>query len=215
MNPLDGYSALTALIAVKATILLLVAFALSVLARNRSASARHVLWALTFVFVLLVPGVAYLSFVQRTVSIPVTVLSSRASRASEASGTSSPGTAPSISSVSSVRPPVPIDPGAEPAAESTSMPWAFLAASLWAAGSLILVSRLGLGLVTSFRVRARSAPVHDDAWIDLLEGARERLGVRRPVALRRSEGVQLPLTLGLFRPAILLPPSSEDYPASR
>jgi beta-lactamase regulating signal transducer with metallopeptidase domain len=68
MNALDGYFSLGALIAAKTTLLLLVAFALSFLARRTSASARHVLWALTFVFLLLIPGMAYVSFVKEVVS---------------------------------------------------------------------------------------------------------------------------------------------------
>lgn len=76
MNPADGYLSLAALIAAKTTLLLLVAFASSFFARKTSASARHVLWALTFVFLLLIPGSAYLSFLQQRMSIPIAVLSS-------------------------------------------------------------------------------------------------------------------------------------------
>ena len=75
MNALDGYFSLGALVAAKTTLLLLAAFALSFLARKTSASARHVLWALTFVFLLLIPGMAYVSSVQQEVSIPIAVLS--------------------------------------------------------------------------------------------------------------------------------------------
>jgi len=78
MNALDGYFSLGALVAAKTTLLLLVAFALSFLARRTSASARHVLWALTFVFLLLIPGMAYVSFVQQEVSIPYRGTFSRA-----------------------------------------------------------------------------------------------------------------------------------------
>src|SRR3990172_7384726 len=75
MNVLDGYFSLGALVAAKTTLLLLAAFALSFLARKTSASARHVLWALTFVFLLVVPGMAYVSSLQQEVSIEIAVLS--------------------------------------------------------------------------------------------------------------------------------------------
>jgi hypothetical protein len=74
MNAPDGYLSLAALVAAKTTLLLLVAFAVSFLLRKTSASARHVLWALTFVFLLFIPGMAYVSWVQQEVSIPIAVL---------------------------------------------------------------------------------------------------------------------------------------------
>jgi beta-lactamase regulating signal transducer with metallopeptidase domain len=72
-----------------------------------------------------------------------------------------------------------------------------------------------LGLVSSRRVLAESEPVYEPDWTDLLDGARQRLDVRQSVALRLSDRVPLPMTLGLFRPTILLPRNAEEYAMSR
>jgi len=206
MNALDGYFSLGALVAAKATLLLLAAFALSFLARKTSASARHVLWALTFVFLLFIPGMAYVSTVQQEVSIEIAVLSP------------GPEIAPAIAAPSPRAPRVRMEPEPEPrtaGASKVSIPWSLFAGSLWAAGTLLLVTRLVLGLRSSCRVLAESEPTYESAWIDLLDGARERLEVGRFVALRRSDRAQLPMTLGIFRPTILLPVAAADYSMSR
>ncbi len=205
MNALDGYFSLGALVAAKTTLLLLAAFALSFLARKTSASARHVLWALTFVFLLLVPGTAYVSSLQREVTIPIAVLSPELEIVPLIP-------APHATS-SSPRAPRVLNEIAEP--PSTSIPWSVLAGSLWAAGALLFVSRLALGLVSSRRVIAESEPVHESAWTDLLDWARERLDVQQSVALLRTGRVQLPMTLGILRPAILLPDAADSYSMSR
>ena len=119
MNALDGYFSLGALVAAKTTLLLLVGFALSFLARRTSASARHVLWALTFVFLLLIPGMAYVSFVQREVSIPIAVLSPEPRFAQVIP-------APRATAASPRAPRVRNEPGPEPRAagvSAASIPW--------------------------------------------------------------------------------------------
>ena len=63
----------------------------------------------------------------------------------------------------------------------------------WAAGS-----RPGDGCGTT---PARSA----DPWIDRVERLKERLGVRRAVALLESARVEVPMVVGWLRPAILVP----------
>jgi len=208
MNALDGYLSLGALVAAKTTLLLLVAFTLSFLARKASASARHVLWALTFVFLLLIPGMAYVSSVQQEVLLPIAILSPQPEIAPVLRATASSPRGPGVRN----------EPGPESRtaeASSTSIRWSLVAGWLWVSGTLMLLSRLLLGLASSHRVRAESESVFDSAWIDLLDGARERLDVRQSVALRRSDRVPLPMTLGLLRPTILLPRAAADYSLSR
>lgn len=204
----DGLSSLAALVAAKTTLLLVLAYASSFLARKSSASARHALWALTFVFLLLVPGMAFVSSLREGIRIPIAVASYE------------PGIDPGIPAPSVAAPAMRVTdtPGYElrvAETSSASIPWASLVGSLWALGSSLLVFRLGLGLVTSRRVRAECEAIREPGWTDLLDEARDRLGVRREVDLRRSGRVRLPMTLGLFRPAILLPRSAEDYSISR
>jgi beta-lactamase regulating signal transducer with metallopeptidase domain len=209
MNSLDGHVFLGILVAAKATLLLLAAFSLSFLARKTSASARHVLWALTFVFLLLTPGMAYVAYVEREMGIPIAVLSPEPVPLSPAPGTPAP-------SPNALRPGTERATAAPMAAtSSTSIPWSLLAGSLWAGGTLLFLCRLLLGFVSSRRVLAESEPISEPGWTDSLDQAREVLGVRESVALLRSDGVSLPMTLGILRHAILLPAAAADYSTSR
>ncbi len=209
MNALDGNFSLVVLVAAKASVLLVAAFALSFAARKSSASARHALWAITFAFLLAIPAMAYVFRAQEemTISIPVLPPAPVQNETSFAAVTEGPE---------------PSQP-AQPARPATSAPtsgakaieWSRVVAWSWAAGTALLFARLGIGLLSSRRVLADSEPVLESGWTELLAEARGQLGVRSDVALRRSDRVRLPLTMGVFRPAILLPSDCESYALSR
>jgi beta-lactamase regulating signal transducer with metallopeptidase domain len=205
MNALDGYMSLLALVAAKASVLLVAAFALGFAARSRSASARHALWAITFSFLLAIPAMGWVSAVQREVSIRIPVLAppERESATGEAPGrteASDAGDAPYFA-----RAPVSFFDRLD----ASLLGWA------WLLGTGVLMARLGLGLLSSRRVFARSEPVLESEWTDRLREGCERLGIETRVALRRSGRVALPLSMGFLRPAILLPLDSSAYAASR
>ncbi len=208
MNALDGYFSLAALVAAKASILLVVAFALGFAARKSSASARHALWALTFAFLLLIPAMAYVSLVQQEVSIRIPVRSPAGALAEEKEDSFPSASRASAGAGVGYEPRLP-DAG------STPIQWSLVVGWSWAVGTALLFARLGIGLLSSRRVLDESEPVLEPGWTELLSDARERLGVREDVALRRSDRARLPLTLGLWRPAILLPLDSSGYSPSR
>jgi HEAT repeat protein/beta-lactamase regulating signal transducer with metallopeptidase domain len=210
MNSLDGTIAFGALVAAKTTLLLLLAFALSFLTRGTSASARHVLWSLTFGLLLVVPAIATVSLTRQEMRIPVAVLSP----APEPASIMVSGEPGSRAHRAERR----VDSSTEPFVAPTPAPSlrpSSVLASLWVAGGLLLVARLALGFVSSRRVRTRAEVVSEPAWIGLLDQARERLDLRRPVDLRWSERVQLPMTMGLLRPTILLPLAADGYSIPR
>jgi len=70
-------------------------------------------------------------------------------------------------------------------------------AILWLFGAMVFLSRALVRLALLYRCARRARPVGAEAWTD---------GTESPsVALRESPAVTSPLTLGLFRPMILLP----------
>jgi HEAT repeat protein/beta-lactamase regulating signal transducer with metallopeptidase domain len=81
-------------------------------------------------------------------------------------------------------------------------------ALLWGAGVVLLLVRLVGGWLLLTRLR-RTAVLLDGAAAELLAACRTQLGLRRPVALAVHAAVGSPVTLGLFRSTVLVPP---DWP---
>ena len=79
--------------------------------------------------------------------------------------------------------------------------------------SLCLVRSL-VCLALLYRWAWRARPIRDAEWADCLESLPDRDG-RPRVALRESRAVGSPLTLGLFRPVILLPAGWRDWSAEQ
>lgn len=78
---------------------------------------------------------------------------------------------------------------------------------IWGAVSLLLLLRLARSWFAAKRLLGETSPLDDT---ELAELAR-RLGLRRPVSLRQSEGILVPLTVGVRRPVIVLPKSAESW----
>jgi D-alanyl-D-alanine endopeptidase (penicillin-binding protein 7) len=103
---------------------------------------------------------------------------------------------------------------ADPAARSSeALPPAWLLAlgaqlpalvSAWSLGVGLMSLRLGLGLAWVARLRRRAEPV-PPAWQARLDALARRLGLSRPVPLRLAAGLDAPITLGSWRPLVLLP----------
>ena len=75
------------------------------------------------------------------------------------------------------------------------------------AGSMILLIRLVGSLWMARLMKQTAVPVTDPAWTERLEAWRMRLAVfGHRVELIESEHVKVPLAIGWFRPAIVLPP---------
>ncbi|HNX94477.1 MAG TPA: M56 family metallopeptidase [Holophaga sp.] len=77
---------------------------------------------------------------------------------------------------------------------------------VWALGALLLALRLGWGLA---RVQGlgRHGKLADEAWTARLEDLAKRLGISQPVRLWISEQVRSPMTVGWWRPIVLVPAS--------
>ncbi|GAB3726275.1 hypothetical protein GCM10028862_01360 [Luteimonas pelagia] len=99
---------------------------------------------------------------------------------------------PALASTIRMRPTLPFD----------AMPWVV---SLWAAGAATLSLRMGCGLLW---VRQQCRHAIDDAdghWQGRVDALALRLGIRRPVPLRLARDGDTPMTVGWWRPVVLLP----------
>ncbi|HVS65864.1 MAG TPA: HEAT repeat domain-containing protein [Thermoanaerobaculia bacterium] len=86
--------------------------------------------------------------------------------------------------------------------------------AIWLAGSLWIGARLVLGLLALERLRRRAERLGGDDWALLAARLSAELGLRRPVELRRIDRLTMPMTCGVFRPAVLLPADCDEWPES-
>ena len=197
------------MVLLKSTLLVSLAFALGFLLRKASAASRHFLWTLCFIALLALPLATYLSVVDSSWRIPVPVLSPPAEitdAPAEARHSVDPAplpkpTSPSSSEASETSAPV----------ESDAPVWQMA----WILGGSLLTVRLMAGLFSSYRTGRRAPAMLDDRWLELLEKTKDKIGIRHDVQLALAASSAMPITLGVFRPTILLPESSESYSEPR
>jgi TonB family protein len=188
-------------LALKTTMVLALAWVLTLALRWRSAALRHAVWTvgvlsslLLPILVLLMPtwGSPYFASVVGHWSAPRSIMTVLA---------------PSTMSAMSV----------DAVANTTALSnWRFLVLLAWAAGVGLLALRLGVGLA---RLGSRSASckalVGDD-WSRHVAELSRRLKLTRPVSFLLAEASgPMPLTWGIIRPRILLPADAKDWTEER
>jgi beta-lactamase regulating signal transducer with metallopeptidase domain/predicted nucleic acid-binding Zn-ribbon protein len=86
-----------------------------------------------------------------------------------------------------------------------SLPWLVLAITTFCIVALLLLARIALGAVLAHRLVRSSAAVADCGALRVLMRQARAAGVVSPPRLAESDLVSVPVTLGVLRPAILLP----------
>src|SRR5688572_28016111 len=86
---------------------------------------------------------------------------------------------------------------------------------LWIFVAVALLARLALGALSARRLVRRALPVRDPSWRQLLSDAQEMAGVSGTVRLYESAAVGMPVTLGVLRPTIVLPPIATSWSEER
>lgn len=84
---------------------------------------------------------------------------------------------------------------------------------VWGAGVLGVTVWSWRGWVEIRAIVRSATPLHAPEWECALTEAQSSLGLRRQIALRAGD-VSVPLTCGIWRPAILLPHSATEWSAS-
>jgi len=207
--------------ALKGSILLGCAAALTTLMQRRSAAARHLVWGMALLAAALMPVAARLLPAWR-VSLPL-AMAPAAVAASEAAGqadsrTNSAALPPSVSPPSREPASVSDFPTFRSPHRASGGPRLSVSAALtltWALVATLLLGRLLAGSLSLTRLSRRAAPITDPSLLALLAEAARVTGVRRPVRLLASESTGVPVTWGLVRPVLLLPPDHEEWSAER
>jgi len=192
-----------ALGSIKALLLLAVASAAALALHRRSARLRAVVWSIALAGCLAIPLVAPLL---PTWSVPVPASLARLTASDDPAQRPLPINMPAVvsqhqstfvntSNIDLIR----------SAPPKRSFPWQTWALAIWALGAAVLIARLGLGLRRVSAAVRQAQTVTDPRWLRHLDRALARLSCRRNVRLLVSDRVEIPATVGVFRPTILLP----------
>ncbi|HEX5011491.1 MAG TPA: M56 family metallopeptidase [Planctomycetota bacterium] len=231
-------------LAVKGTLLLVLAFGAAALLRRSSAAARHLHWQLALAGLLALP---LLAAVTPRVAVPAGPLAALLDSAPPAAAAAprdrvrptptslaaldeardrrrdEAETPPAPSTPAPAESPAPARASQQPAATPRSpvftlhlldSPRALLLV-LWGAGAAAVLGTLLLGLLRARALARRATPITDPAWLALADRVRSELSLQRLLQLRRSPDAIVPLTFGWRRPVVLLPADSDHWSPSR
>jgi TonB family protein len=185
----------------KLTLLLAFATLLIFALRRRSAALRHQVWTTAVLASLLLPALILLLPARHSSALgpAAKALASGSSHASSAAVPASPAI---------------IVNAAASSALGNRLTLAVL--FLWALGVIAMLTRVVIGLVRLAWLRKHAEPLFDDAWMREVLNIGGGYKMFRAVRLLESRNpCAMPLTYGLFRPAILLPAGAAQWPTDR
>ena len=200
---------------VKATVLIIGAWACARLLSRASAAARSAAWASGLILSAALPFAMVLApswsvnappllSVGRTIGAVVSDLGIdevAARRGSAPSPTSS-----RLSAAASTRPPFRMNGIAAGI-------WLFVPA-VWLLGSFVALARLAGGLVTNLRIRRAAEPLHDPSWTEVVAQGCARVGLEHAPEIRVSRLMAVPAVSGVLKPMLLLPPDAREWSES-
>src|SRR4051812_27703837 len=208
----DFFSAVMATVVVRASAIIAAAWLLTRLLRGAAAATRHIVWTAALASLILLPVVSLVlprweipRATAPVASAPVTPMriadaadpSAQIARMAPA-GHAEPAVMPVPVLDRHGRPPVP----------------ALVIIALWIVGAVFGVGRLSAGWAAARRLVGRAIPMDGDA--ERIAGALAlQLGVTRPVRVRVSDILTVPVNCGLLRPIILLPVAAHEWTAER
>lgn len=185
---------------VKASMLLAAAsLADWVIRRRVSAASRYWLWTLTMVGLLLLPALP--------LAVPEWPVISVAPAAVY--------TEPAVDTPAAVALDTAVP--SRPASESTpaAMPWSVLLLAGYAGGVLLVLARLVRGHRAMQRLTRRATVVQDPEWTRMLRECMQQLGLYRRVRLLRGSDDTMPMAVGVWRAAIVIPPAADGWSEDR
>jgi beta-lactamase regulating signal transducer with metallopeptidase domain len=204
--------------ALKGTVVLAAAWALTRALRHASASIRHFIWTAGLAGVLIMPLLATLT-PRLEIALPVLAAGDAPGAVASASRVETPAASPSAivapsdaAAGMSVRTPVERSlrdrvPSRADLARTAPLIWLFVV--------LVVFARIALGTARLSVWTRRAHPVLDGRWLSLTRRLADRLQIERPVSLLRSGRACIPMTWGIVYPVVLLPNDSDDWSDDR
>ena len=225
----------------KGALLLIAIFIVTRLMRGASAEARHVAWAVGIVVLLALPVLSAVLPRLEVVPVPAPSLepvspppapaaaphenveTRRPKPAVFASNDAALPDAEELAARLVSGTSDPAAPAADPCPLFSRCTVATVAAispaegfvGLWIVIAMALLARLAIGAIAARRLVGRAVPVRDPSWRQLLKDAQEMAGVEGTVRLYESTDVGMPVTLGILRPTIVMPPVATSWSEER
>jgi TonB family protein len=186
--------------ALKSTVILAVAMLAALLLRRRSAAARHLVWTAAAAALVALP------LLTRTLpALRVPVASSGPTAVFQVFVTSTPLARAPVAQAHGLRG----DAGHGPAPQA---PLVTYLPALWLIGTAVCLFQMLWAYLVLFRVRRSARLFPQTANADAL--ARE-LGIDYAVAVLETAHGTMPMTCGIFRPAVLMPAGASEWSAER
>lgn len=189
-------------VAVKSSAVLAVAWLVAWLLRGRAAALRHLMWTATAASVLALP---LLSLILPAVRMPA----SGALLALVPDITFQAGA--KAGAVTAARS-GPAAPQQKPVPAHSPIEWRLIPMLIWAAGALVGLAQMAVagGAIAGARRRARSHAAQAES-----AALAEAIGIGDAVDILEAPAGSMPMTCGLFRPAVFLPADAGDWSAER
>ncbi len=190
-------------LSLKVTIILALTGLVSLALQKASAAARHLLWSLALVGLLLLP---FLIEILPRIQAPIMPAAEQNYGQPALDESMPPLQVNSLPIVVSEKIAAPT-----PASLNWQPDWSQLLAFIWGAGVLFCLLRLAVASLRIRRILANSALVSDVSMFALGQDLSAQLDLQTPVALYVSADLAMPVTAGINRPVILLPVESADW----
>jgi HEAT repeat protein/beta-lactamase regulating signal transducer with metallopeptidase domain len=205
---------------IKSTLLLGLTACGAALLRHRSAAARHSVWTIGLIAALVVPAV---SAAFPRWEVPIVTLASparpvaaiEADRPAAATPPRRSERKPEVTRSSEAQSPTAAQAAGDRVEPPREIRWGLLLSAFWAAGAILVLSRLVLGLMAVEWISRRTERVTDAPWLGLARSLATDLGIRTPLTFLRSESASMPMAWGIFRASILMPQEVDSWPVER
>lgn len=195
--------------AFKVTMILLLLSGVHWLIPKASAATRHLLWTVTICGCV---GLPLFSVLLPAWRFPF-IASSFIQPLPERNATNSPIIAAKFDpqwDVATIEVPLPVK---NKAPEGYN--WGLWLTVVWALGAWVVIAQSFIGFIVVALMKSKAQPLQDEAWRVLLREATIALRLRNHVRLYLSEQISVPITTGIYRASVLLPPEALRWPESQ
>jgi len=210
---------------VKATIILVTAFAITVAMQRASAGARHLVWLVALGTLLVVPALTAWAPIRLEI-LPATEAAGPRITGAAAPAAATPQAQPSttrsfLPDGSTLADGSPAATAAQGIADASlwsripAMGALSIALAIWALVAVVILASLGWSALVVRRIVRQARPLESDDWTIPLYEIADRFALDEAPRLLRSEEAKMPFACGLLRATIVLPAESDAWSLDR